>query len=270
MTPPPLRVLCAFDGSPSSRAALRAAAELLQPAEMTVLTVRDGPALSDAAVLERTPIPDEDVARSLADRDEELLGEARKIAEDGAAIVGEAGVSAEARVLRAARPWRAIEAVAATHDLIVCGTRGHGAVSRAVLGSTSSSLLRHARRPILVVPAEAAVSDGPIVAAYDDTPTPGDAVRFAGVALRSRRLIAASAATPWRRLLSLAEREHAAIVVCGASGSGAFGSGSSGSVAAGLVHHATLPVLVVPVIASAARRDEVDDAAAESEVADRQ
>jgi len=38
-------------------------------------------------------------------------------------------------------------------DLIVVGSHGHGALARAIVGSTSRSLLGKAKVPVLVVPA---------------------------------------------------------------------------------------------------------------------
>jgi nucleotide-binding universal stress UspA family protein len=51
-------------------------------------------------------------------------------------------------------PWHALAEVAEAEGAaaIVVGRRGAGAVRRALLGSVVTALLRHARRPVLVVP----------------------------------------------------------------------------------------------------------------------
>ena len=52
--------------------------------------------------------------------------------------------------------WRALRRVAdeIDADVVVCGSRGLGAFSRAAVGSTSTGLLHHAGRPVLVVPSD--------------------------------------------------------------------------------------------------------------------
>lgn len=81
-------------------------------------------------------------------------GAAEAFVQDAAAKVrADAGgaVPVEAVVARTgAVP--ALEAAAGPDDLLVVGSRGAGAVARALLGSTSSALVRHSRGPIVVVP----------------------------------------------------------------------------------------------------------------------
>ena len=38
------------------------------------------------------------------------------------------------------------------HDLMVVGARGQGAIASAILGSVSTWLLHHLRRPMMIVP----------------------------------------------------------------------------------------------------------------------
>lgn len=48
---------------------------------------------------------------------------------------------------------RCLTEAARDADLLVVGTRGHGRLRHAVLGSVSEACIRHARCPVLVVPA---------------------------------------------------------------------------------------------------------------------
>ena len=85
------------------------------------------------------------VSHVATDEESEPLTEALRLAED-------AGVEARAQLLRG-DPVDEIVAYADTidADLIVVGSRGHGALSSALLGSVSRGVLREARRPVLVV-----------------------------------------------------------------------------------------------------------------------
>jgi nucleotide-binding universal stress UspA family protein len=73
--------------------------------------------------------------------------------------------------------------------MIVCGSRGQGAFSRAVLGSTSSSLVHHAPRPVLVVPPGSGALDGPVVIGYDGSDGARDAIAVTARRLDDRRAV---------------------------------------------------------------------------------
>jgi nucleotide-binding universal stress UspA family protein len=68
-------------------------------------------------------------------------------------LATESGFHAQGRVV-SGRAWRAICQVATELDaeVIVLGARGLGRVQSALLGSVSSAVLVHAKRPVLVVP----------------------------------------------------------------------------------------------------------------------
>ena len=88
----------------------------------------------------------------------------------------------------------------------MCGTRGEGPLERVVLGCTASSLLHHADRPLLLAPAGAVASDGPVVAGYDDSDGARGALRFAAEHLGQRPVVVAHA---WRSPVRHTIRGHA-------------------------------------------------------------
>jgi nucleotide-binding universal stress UspA family protein len=80
--------------------------------------------------------------------DEQEVAAAHRIAEQGAA-------GATARIEQANESVaRTIAEVAREIDaaLIVCGQRGRGAITSALLGSVSHALSAHAERPVLIAP----------------------------------------------------------------------------------------------------------------------
>lgn len=88
----------------------------------------------------------------------------------------------------------AAELVAASEqaDLVVTGSRGHGAISAGLLGSTSYAVTAHAHCPAVVVRGDAVVHAGPthpVVAAYDDS-------KHAQQALETAVQVAAAAQAP--------------------------------------------------------------------------
>ena len=83
-------------------------------------------------------------------------------------------------------------------DLVVVGSRGTGAFTGLLLGSTSVGLAAHARCPVLVLRKGTAPS-GPVLVGVDGSPAARDAVAFAfeEAALRQAPLLALHAWTTW-------------------------------------------------------------------------
>ena len=87
------------------------------------------------------------------DFDDMFAGEARDIADEGAALGSEQGLDASARAVESASDgWRGLAAAAMSEQaaLLVVGCRGRGALSSTVLGSVSSGVVHNAELPVLV------------------------------------------------------------------------------------------------------------------------
>jgi nucleotide-binding universal stress UspA family protein len=136
-------ILIAVDGSPSAREAVDFGLELAADQHATatfVYVVQAVDVLPAGGFGITVSVPHEPTAKDTA-----ALDAAREQAE-------EAGVNVHTRLLRG-DPADEIVAYADTidADLIVVGSRGHGALASALLGSVSRGILREARRPVLVV-----------------------------------------------------------------------------------------------------------------------
>ena len=177
-------LLIAFDGSPAAAAAVRAAGALFPGARGTVLTIHE-PAPSAATTFRvgGALMSPELVERNLIALEQELVADAEAAAAEGVRLAEAAGLSVEPAVATGPRhPWEPILAAAGERnaDVVICGTRGQGAVTRSVLGSTSSSLLHHAETAVLVVPETDVPPDGPALIAYDGSPAADEAIAVAG------------------------------------------------------------------------------------------
>jgi len=152
-------ILLCYDASDEAAAAISAAAERLHSREAVVVTVRepiskwepDDPRGGTSA---RAAKPD-----SLGP-DEFAAVLAQEVLEKGIALARAAGFDARG-VLAGGRTWRAICEVAdGLHaSTIVLGARGLSRVQSALLGSVSGAVAVHAKRPVLIIPAQEARSE---------------------------------------------------------------------------------------------------------------
>ena len=143
----PTTILLATDGSDEAKRATEAATELSRETGSEVHLVY---VLPTPAQLTGHHLYSDEVRESLiggAERDAEtfLKEQAERIESDG-------GKVAETH-LRSGDPDKEILRTAESLDVgvIVIGSRGLGALSRALMGSVSDSVVRHAHCPVLVV-----------------------------------------------------------------------------------------------------------------------
>ena len=137
------RILVATDGSSSAAEAVEFAIELAAEQEAKLIFVHVVPAL------DVVPVSGFGIAGAFphepSDQDRALL-------EEAAAVADEHDVRSTTALLTGDTVDE-IVAYADSHqvDLIVVGSRGHGAVTTALLGSVSRGTLRESKRPVLIV-----------------------------------------------------------------------------------------------------------------------
>ncbi|HEX8103000.1 MAG TPA: universal stress protein, partial [Solirubrobacteraceae bacterium] len=143
--------LIGYDGSSAARAAVAEAARVLKgPAVVATAWT----SFREAAPEVLLAIPADAVGDAVDDLDAVERETAEALAAEGVALAREAGLEAEARALRSTGPhFAALIALADELDaeVIVVGSRGRSALAAAVLGSVSTGVLHHTRRPVLVV-----------------------------------------------------------------------------------------------------------------------
>ncbi len=150
-------IVIAYDGSDASRAAVNEAAALFGSRHAIIVTVWE-PGLADYMAMPGTmgtgtmmmpydPSTVQEIDRASEDH-------ARNIAEDGVKLAAAGGLEAEASPVRdAADIADAILEIASERDAaaIVIGSRGLKGLKSKLLGSSSSSVLSRADRPVVVV-----------------------------------------------------------------------------------------------------------------------
>ena len=141
----PTTILLATDGSEEGQLAAATAADLAEKTNsaLHVLTVGLDLPLYE---LPEHPAEFEDVVR-------ENRREAREILEQQAKRIEESGVTVKETHLREGRADKEIVELAEEigAGLIVMGSRGNGRLTRALLGSVSDAVVRHAHCPVTIV-----------------------------------------------------------------------------------------------------------------------
>jgi nucleotide-binding universal stress UspA family protein len=150
----PTKILLATDGSEDAKLAARTAADLAEKtgSELHIIYVGgegfyETP-LVDLATLEPTWVAREypDLLSDIERTERELLdNEVEKVLADGGTIT-QAHLS-----MGQAAPEIIVIAEEIAAGLIVMGSRGQGGIRRALLGSVSKSVVKHAHCPVLVV-----------------------------------------------------------------------------------------------------------------------
>mgnify|MGYP003286772729 CR=1 FL=1 len=143
----PTKILLATDGSKEARLAAEAAAELSKD---TGSEVHIAYVLPSPRELRGHHLYSQEVMRSVLEQAE---GEARSFLEEQAKQIRESGGKVAETHLETGEPDK--EIVKLSEELgvgtIVIGSRGLGGLRRALMGSVSESVVRHAHCPVFVV-----------------------------------------------------------------------------------------------------------------------
>ena len=142
----PTKILLATDGSKEANLAARTAVDLAD---------KTGSELHVAFVLRTQDAPDLSTMGFGTEKahEEEIKQMGQRLLEEQVRRVEAAGGTVAGAHFRMARPDQGILAVGEdiSTGLIVLGSRGLGGVKRALMGSVSDSVVRHAHCPVLVV-----------------------------------------------------------------------------------------------------------------------
>jgi nucleotide-binding universal stress UspA family protein len=149
------KILIATDGSASSAEAVAFGLELAAEHEAAVIFVHVAPATD---VL---PMAGYGMAGAVPHVPHEVTEYDLVSLDDATEVATERGVQASTKLL-VGDAVDEIVAYADTEDvdMIVIGSRGHGALASALLGSVSRGVLSESKRPVMIVHGQAAVQVG--------------------------------------------------------------------------------------------------------------
>jgi nucleotide-binding universal stress UspA family protein len=182
-------IIVGIDGSPASDAAVSWAAHdaAIRGLPLTLVHVENpaAPTWSQAPILEESPEQQEAEGRS-------LLANASTIARDAIGDTAQTQINGE--LLSSATVPTLVDQ-SKDAELIVVGSRGRGALSRSLLGSVSSGLIRHAHCPVALIgdvdPQSPQLTPAPVLVGVDgSTSDLATAIAFEEASLRNADLIA--------------------------------------------------------------------------------
>jgi nucleotide-binding universal stress UspA family protein len=140
-----LGIVVAVDGSPASNAAVCWAARDAAMRHVSLTLVHA--VVTPTATWPPVPYPDS-LALRLEDEGKKAVMHAIKIAEDAMPADGKVTINRE---LVYSTPALALIKMSDEAEMIVVGSSGRGLLARGVLGSVSSTVVRHARCPVAVI-----------------------------------------------------------------------------------------------------------------------
>ncbi len=164
------QIVVGYDGSPDSRAALDWAIREAGSRHLGLRVVHCEPDLAawDGAAASMAGAPA--LATTLPHEGPALVAQAAEVGTH-------AGVPVETVTTSGSIASVLVEQ-SRTAVMVVIGSRGHGALSSAILGSTVSHVAAHAHCPVIVVQARG-VPDGPVVVGVDGSPESEELVGWA-------------------------------------------------------------------------------------------
>lgn len=185
-------IVVGIDGSPDATAAIRWAVNEATMRNVGLTLVHAGvPAPGGSPVLEWTGdfIPAEFL--------EELGKRARQVLDDAVTVVDDmTDEGSRPRMnneLISAAPVPALVELSKNADMVVVGSRGHGALERVLLGSVSTGLIHHAHCPVAVIRNEVSPSPrGYVLVGIDGSPASelATAIAFDEASWRGVELVA--------------------------------------------------------------------------------